>query len=46
MTALAHALDIGRASLYRAFDALEKDGAISRDGKSIKILVPELLDNY
>lgn len=46
MTALAHALDIGRASLYRAFDALEEDGAISRDGKSIKILAPELLDNY
>lgn len=46
MTALAHALDIGRASLYRAFDALVEDGAISRDGKSVKILAPELLDNY
>lgn len=46
MTALAHALDIGRASLYRAFDALAEDGAISRDGKSVKILAHELLDNY
>lgn len=46
MTALAHALDIGRASLYRAFDALAEDGAISRDGRSVKILAPELLDNY
>ena len=46
MTALAHALDIGRASLYRAFDALEEDGAITRDGRSVKIAAPELLDNY
>ena len=46
MTALSHALDIGRASLYRAFDALVEDGAISRDGKSVKILAAELLDNY
>ncbi len=46
MTALAHALDIGRASLYRAFDALAEDGAILRNGKSVRILAPELLDNY
>ena len=46
MTALAHALDIGRASLYRAFDALEEDGAISRNGKYVIILAPELFDNY
>lgn len=46
MTALAHALDIGRASLYRAFDALEEDGAISRNGKYVRILAPELFDNY
>jgi len=46
MTALAHALDIGRASLYRAFDALAEDGAILRDGRSVRILAPELLDNY
>lgn len=46
MTALAQALDIGRASLYRAFDALEGDGAIIRNGKTVKILSPDLLDNY
>ena len=46
MTALAHALDIGRASLYRAFDALTEDGAISRDGKTVRILAPEILGNY
>lgn len=46
MTALAHALDIGRASLYRAFDGLASDGAIIRDGKTVRILAPELLDNY
>jgi CRP-like cAMP-binding protein len=46
MTALAHALDIGRASLYRAFDALAEDGVIMREGKTIKILSKDLLDNY
>jgi predicted transcriptional regulator len=46
MTALAHALDIGRASLYRAFEALAEDGVIIREGKTIKILSKELLDNY
>ena len=46
MTALAHALDIGRASLYRAFDALAEEGIISRDGKTVVIRSPEALDNY
>ena len=46
MTALAHALDIGRASLYRAFDSLQNDGTITRDGNSIKILSRDTLDNY
>lgn len=46
MTALAHALDIGRASLYRAFDSLTGDGVILRDGKNIKIISRESLDNY
>jgi CRP-like cAMP-binding protein len=46
MTALARALDISRASLYRAFDALACEGVISRDGKSIIIISPKLLDNY
>lgn len=34
-TALAQALGIGRASVYRAFDALEERGAIIKDGKKI-----------
>lgn len=46
MTALAHALDIGRASLYRAFDTLTAEGAIARDGKAVKILSPDKLDNF
>lgn len=46
MTALARALDIGRASLYRAFDALQADGIISREGDLITILSRDALDNY
>ena len=37
---LARRLGIGRASLYRAFDALEGRGLIRRDGQTI--LVPDL----
>lgn len=37
MTALAEQLNIGRASLYRAFEALEKEGLIRKDGKEIEI---------
>lgn len=46
MTALAHALDIGRASLYRAFDSLQSDGIITRDGDRITVLSRDALDNY
>lgn len=35
---LARALNIGRASLYRALDALEEEGRIRRDGKTVLIL--------
>ncbi len=35
LTALASALGIGRASLYRAIDALERAGKIVRNGKTI-----------
>jgi len=35
---LARRLNISRASLYRAFDALEKDGRIKKTGKTIAIL--------
>ena len=34
---LARSLDLGRASLYRALDSLEKEGAIRRRGKIIEI---------
>ena len=34
-SALASMLDIGRASLYRAFDKLENDGFIERNQKTI-----------
>lgn len=34
---LARKLDIGRASLYRAMDSLERDGVITKNGKDIII---------
>ncbi len=33
MDGLAHMLDIGRASLYRAIDSLTRDGFIEKDGR-------------
>ncbi|MBQ4139722.1 MAG: Crp/Fnr family transcriptional regulator [Clostridia bacterium] len=44
MTALAHALDIGRASLYRAFESLERSGVIKRNGNVVFLLSRESLD--
>lgn len=35
---LASALDIGRTTLYRALDTLERDGCIACEGKEIRIL--------
>jgi len=35
LNSLCMMLDMGRASLYRAFDQLEQDGFIKRDGKQI-----------
>lgn len=37
MTALAFSLDIGRASLYRAFDSLSSSGIIRREGDKLFI---------
>lgn len=37
-TELARRLDVSRASLYRAFDTLERAGAIRRTGKRIEVL--------
>lgn len=44
-TQLSARIGVGRATLYRAFDALEQDGAIRRQGKSICILCREKLQN-
>ena len=38
MKTLCEMLDIGRASLYRAFEKLEKDNLILKEGKKITIL--------
>ena len=47
LTALAKALDIGRASLYRALDKLESEGTILRDGRRITVLsTDDLLKQY
>ena len=43
MSGLARRLDLGRTSLYRAFDALIDAGAIEKNGKTIQILKEELL---
>ncbi len=37
MSSLATMLDVGRASLYRAFDRLEADGFISKQGNMITV---------
>lgn len=42
LSQLAEHLGIGRASLYRALDALEAEGTIRREGKTIHIIKEEL----
>ncbi len=37
---LARALNLGRASLYRALETLEAEGRIRREGKRILLLSP------
>lgn len=46
ITQLTETLDVGRASLYRAFDELTDVGAIRRDGKNITILNFDKLSEY
>ncbi len=46
MTALARVLDIGRASLYRALDSLEKEKIIKRNKKKIILLDHYKLDKF
>ncbi len=42
-TQLCQRLSMGRATLYRAFEALEVAGAIAREGKTIRVLSPDRL---
>lgn len=44
-TQLCRRLGVGRATLYRAFEALEGAGAIAREGKTIRILRREALED-
>ena len=46
MTDLANTLDVGRASLYRAFDKLSEDGYIIRSEKIILLLNREEMINH
>ncbi|MBQ5362176.1 MAG: Crp/Fnr family transcriptional regulator [Clostridia bacterium] len=47
MNALCTMLDIGRASLYRAFDKLERDGFILRQQKTVRLIDRDrMLHNY
>ena len=39
-------LDMGRASLYRAFDQLEADGFIKRDGKTVQLINREKMLSF
>ena len=43
--ALCKQLGISRASLYRAFDVLEQDGAIRRSQKQIQVIDPDKLQH-
>lgn len=45
-TKLAISLNIGRASLYRAFDTFIDGGIIEKDGKFIRLLSEEKLKEY
>lgn len=46
MSQLAVSLDIGRASLYRAFDNLLQSGAIEKSGKLIRLVNKETLVSF
>ncbi len=46
ITKVADTLNVGRASVYRAFETLESEKVISRDGKNITILDIDALEKY
>ena len=43
LSSLSELLDIGRASLYRAFDTLIADGYIAKEGRTIHLLAPDAM---
>lgn len=43
LSSLSELLDIGRASLYRAFDTLTADGYIQKNGRTILLLSPDAM---
>jgi CRP-like cAMP-binding protein len=43
MSSLARRLDLGRTSLYRAFETLTEAGAVEKKGKEIRILKEDVL---
>lgn len=46
LSQLAVYLDIGRASLYRAFDSITSSGAIEKEGKSVRLLNKGILASF
>lgn len=46
MSQLAFCLDIGRASLYRAFDSLTECGAVEKEGKLIRLKNRQKLESF
>ena len=44
MTLLAKTLGLGRATLYRSLEGLEKDGVILRENNNIKVIKKEKTD--
>ena len=47
ISALSELLDVGRASLYRAFDKLTEDGFIRKEGRNFTLLDAEgMLNAY
>ena len=46
ISALSEILDVGRASLYRAFDKLTEDGFIQKEGRTFILLDPDRMLTY
>lgn len=46
MSQLAFSIDVGRASLYRAFDKLTEKGAVKKEGKTVTLVSETELKNF